>query len=154
VDKISIATPNGYKDVDAIQPELPLKQTAEEKASEALAKLGNCNVDLVLRALRGAGLAIVELEPQENFANAPVSIAELRSDRNNSCIDWTPRDMLICMLREHDSGKTVLEDAILCYKRKVNEDEFGYSYVLAGNGDICFAMLHMTSYRLNLKVFG
>lgn len=41
----------------------------------------------------------------EDFSQYPVSIAELRSDRTKHAADWSPRDLLIALLREIDQGK-------------------------------------------------
>jgi hypothetical protein len=40
----------------------------------------------------------------DNFADHPKTIGELRSDRTDSCGDWTPRDALIAVLRLIDNG--------------------------------------------------
>ena len=40
----------------------------------------------------------------EFFANYPVSITELRSERTGRAKDWTVRDMLIDALRDIDAG--------------------------------------------------
>lgn len=34
----------------------------------------------------------------DDFSNAPVSIAEHRSDKSQNCADWTPRDVLVNLL--------------------------------------------------------
>lgn len=41
----------------------------------------------------------------DSFADAPVSINELRSDRSQNATDWAPRDVLVSMLREIDAGR-------------------------------------------------
>ncbi len=41
----------------------------------------------------------------DSFADAPVSIAELRADRERDGALWTPRDALVALLREIDQGK-------------------------------------------------
>ncbi len=40
----------------------------------------------------------------ENFADHPPTIGELRSDKSQDAKDWSIRDMLICLLRDIDSG--------------------------------------------------
>lgn len=54
----------------------------------------------------------------ENFADYPPSIAELRSDKTDSASDWTPRDLLIGMLRDIDSGKMDLDGLVLVYRKR------------------------------------
>ena len=41
----------------------------------------------------------------DDFSNAPVSIAELKSDKTQKSSDWTPRDVLIETLRRIDNGE-------------------------------------------------
>lgn len=41
----------------------------------------------------------------ESFANAPVSITEIRSDRTGHSETWTVRDALVWMLRSIDRGE-------------------------------------------------
>ena len=41
----------------------------------------------------------------ENYSNAPLSIAEIRATKERSAEPWTPRDALISILRDIDSGR-------------------------------------------------
>ena len=41
---------------------------------------------------------------EDSFADTPVTIGEIRSDKSNKAKDWSVRDMLIHVLREIDSG--------------------------------------------------
>lgn len=78
-------------------------------------------------------LAVVRaLAPEEerpvNYANQPLSIAELRSDKTESARDWKPRDALISVLREIDSGEIdpeVLVIAMKCTDAK-GKERFNY----------------------------
>jgi hypothetical protein len=54
----------------------------------------------------------------ENFADYPQSIAELRSDKTDAASDWTPRDLLIAMLRDIDAGKIDLDGMVLVYRKR------------------------------------
>jgi hypothetical protein len=51
----------------------------------------------------------------KNFANHPKSITEIKSDRSNLAEDATPRDALIEMLREIDSGSISPDHLIISY---------------------------------------
>lgn len=57
----------------------------------------------------------VPQQDPETFADHPVSVAEVRSDRSQQSQDWTPRDLLVKLLREHDSGKVVLDGLVAAY---------------------------------------
>ena len=50
----------------------------------------------------------------DSFADHPLSITEIRSDRTGRGSEWTPRDALIAMLREIDSGRIKPVGAIVC----------------------------------------
>ena len=55
----------------------------------------------------------------DDFSNFPKKITEVRAGKSKSAGDWTPRDALISLLREIDSGKTEDVGSILIiYSRK------------------------------------
>ncbi len=41
----------------------------------------------------------------DDYKDHPKSVTELRSDKTDKASDWTPRDVLIAMLRKIDSGE-------------------------------------------------
>lgn len=43
-----------------------------------------------------------------DYANHPPTINEIKSDKTGSGADWTPRDVLIALLRDIDSGNVKL----------------------------------------------
>jgi len=57
----------------------------------------------------------------DDFANHPVSITEAKADREHDCTLWTPRDALISLLRDIDSG-AVKPDALVCVYRFEDDD--------------------------------
>lgn len=59
-----------------------------------------------------------------SFANAPQSITEIRSDRTNDASVATPRDILIAMLRDIDSGRINPVALIVCVKAGDMEYKF------------------------------
>jgi hypothetical protein len=58
----------------------------------------------------------------DNFADAPQSIGELRAFKSSDATDWTPREALVYLLREIDSGRINVTDLILCYDDKGGEN--------------------------------
>lgn len=50
----------------------------------------------------------------DSFADAPLSISELRSEKSGLAKDLTVRDMLIRALRDIDSGDLKADFAVLC----------------------------------------
>jgi hypothetical protein len=49
----------------------------------------------------------------EDFSKAPPTISEARAKRSGNAEDWTPRDVLVHVLRQIDSGELVLDDVIV-----------------------------------------
>lgn len=59
----------------------------------------------------------------ENFSNHPVSLAAVRAEKSGNGADWTPRDALIDILRQIDSGEIEPDALIVCYAK--NETRTG-----------------------------
>lgn len=53
----------------------------------------------------------------EDFSEYPKSIAEARANASANAADWTPRDALIAMLRDIDSGKVHPDALVICFTR-------------------------------------
>ena len=60
----------------------------------------------------------------DDFKNYPKSVTEIKSDKSNKASDWTPRDVLIDMLRMIDSGEVNPSALIVCYRDKDDEGEY------------------------------
>lgn len=54
----------------------------------------------------------------DDFKDHPRSVAEIRSDRSMNAKDWTPRDALISVLRDIDSGAVDPDALIVVYRRR------------------------------------
>lgn len=61
----------------------------------------------------------------DDFADHPRSLAEVKSDRAGTACLWTPRDALISLLRDIDSGKVDPDTLIICWRPKPETDEQG-----------------------------
>lgn len=57
----------------------------------------------------------------ENFAAYPVSLSEHRAETSRKASDWSPRDALIALLRDIDSGDVKVDAMVICY-RSPNDD--------------------------------
>lgn len=55
-------------------------------------------------------------EPTETFAEAAPTLGERRASKSSSGADWSPRDLLVRMLRDHDSGAMRLESVVVAYQ--------------------------------------
>ena len=51
----------------------------------------------------------------ENFSDVPKSLSEARADKERNAALWTPRDALVSLLREIDSGNKDIEKIVICY---------------------------------------
>lgn len=60
---------------------------------------------------------------QVNFADAPVSISEARAFRDNDCSKLSPRDLLIGVLREIDSGEYSPNALVVCWSYNREDGE-------------------------------
>lgn len=61
--------------------------------------------------------------PPGSFADHPPTIGEIRSNKSGLGNDWTPRDLLVSLLRELDSGQ-INPDTLLVVFREPFEDGF------------------------------
>lgn len=57
----------------------------------------------------------------DDFSNFPESVAERRSDLTRNAADWTPRDVLIALLRAMDKGEVNPSSLICCTARREEE---------------------------------
>lgn len=83
------------------------------------------------------------------FTNYPVSIAEARADREDDCRSWTPRDALISLLRDLDSGKT-RADALMCVYRERLPDGNTRTHFVNATPDIHTALGLLTAGHFKL----
>jgi hypothetical protein len=64
----------------------------------------------------------------EEFAKHPVSVLEVISERSGNAADWTPRDALINLLREIDSGEVKPDALVICLREAVSPGVTSTSY--------------------------
>jgi hypothetical protein len=57
----------------------------------------------------------------DNFAGYPESLGELRNDSNAAL--WTPREALISVLRDIDSGKVKPDALVVCFRETTGKGE-------------------------------
>lgn len=56
----------------------------------------------------------------DNYADHPVSLTEAKANRDHDSRTWTPRDALISLLRDIDSGK-INPNALVAVCRSLDE---------------------------------
>lgn len=64
----------------------------------------------------------------DDFADHPKSVTEIRSARSDRACDWTPRDVLIDVLRAIDE-KRIDPDALVVVMRATSETEGAVSHI-------------------------
>lgn len=92
----------------------------------------------------------------DDFKDAPVSIAEHRAQKAADGSIWTPRDALIELLRDIDSGKIDVKSLFMGYRYAVPGDEAlhgGYSNACTDADDV-LALLERTRYLFMMKLYG
>lgn len=52
----------------------------------------------------------------DDFKDAPVSVAELRADKAGDGRLWTPRDALVNLLREIDRGEVAPDTLVIAFR--------------------------------------
>lgn len=58
----------------------------------------------------------------DDFSKHPPTIGELRSDRERSPASWTPRDLLISLLRDIDAGTIEPEAMVVTWRGPIESD--------------------------------
>jgi hypothetical protein len=95
-------------------------------------------------------------DSDENFADAPQTLGEIRSDRDGSAASWSPRDVLIRLLRDIDSGKLPLMDAlIVSYREKLPDGRVNAYYSVASPDiHVSLGVLDRTRFVMQQRAFG
>ncbi|WP_276200323.1 hypothetical protein [Chelatococcus sp. XZ-Ab1] len=59
----------------------------------------------------------------DDFSKAPMSISEIRAQKVRDGSMWTPRDVLVSLLREIDAGERAVDTLFVAF---AHGDEVGY----------------------------
>lgn len=65
----------------------------------------------------------------DDFSEAPMSITEVRGNRQQDCSIWTPRDALIDLLRNIDAGSVKCDALVIAWRDRKD-----------GNSLTCFSL--------------
>lgn len=64
----------------------------------------------------------------ENYADHPKSITEIKADKSSDANDWAPRDVLISLLRRIDAGEIAPTALVVgWYQPHENDATYGYA---------------------------
>jgi len=84
----------------------------------------------------------------ENFKDYPLSLSEIKSEKECNASLWTPRDCLIDLLRQIDNGKKV-NSLIICYEyTDKNECSRASHQQSVKDGLITLGLLNLVSTKL------
>lgn len=84
----------------------------------------------------------------DDFSQAPQSIAELRAEREEDGTKWSPRDVLIAVLRKIDSGENV-DMLVVCWRtRHENGRQSGHFFQSMQDPLASLGLLQNTIYKM------
>jgi hypothetical protein len=67
-----------------------------------------------------------------SFANIPVSLSEVRAEKEGDGKLWSPRDALVSILRDIDAGKVAPTDVVICYREDLDGGNSRTRFACAG----------------------
>lgn len=83
----------------------------------------------------------------EDFSKYPKSVGEARSEASERASDWTPREALISMLRDIDSGKVKTDALVICFRRPDGQKP---GFVIASPDPlVTLGLLERTKFRIH-----
>lgn len=145
-------------------------ETCVEHARRYLARFGRSSRpgeerrDLI-KAAHYLAVAIHRLDKHDNrpvpaevsapsFADAPVTIGEIKSAKTRAASDWTPREALVMALREHDNGTRKITDMVVGYTYECNDrNEPVTGYIAATpNAVVTLGLLEITKFNLERDI--
>lgn len=85
----------------------------------------------------------------EDFSNHPKTIGELQRERTPTCDAGKPRDILIEMLRDIDSGKANPSAMVICYREDIEGQQFSRFISACPDGLLAQGLLTRILYRMN-----
>jgi hypothetical protein len=85
----------------------------------------------------------------DDFSNHPKTIGELQRERDQSCDAGKPRDILIEMLRDIDSGKANPTAMVICYREDIDGEQWTRFLSACPDALIAQGLLTRILYRMN-----
>lgn len=81
-----------------------------------------------------------------DFKDHPTTIGELRSEKSTRGRDWSPRDVLISLLRDIDAGKFDVDALVVCYRHSGDRTSFRQS---TPDGLTLLGLLERVKFRIH-----
>ena len=86
---------------------------------------------------------------RDSFKDHPQSIGELKSDRTDDCKDWTPRDVLIHVLRGIDKGEINTSVLLVAWTESTEgRHSKGHFRVSSSDALVTMGLLQTTMFKM------
>lgn len=87
----------------------------------------------------------------ESFADAPQSLAEARAEKARNAALWAPREALVAMLRDIDTGKLTVDMVVIAHGTKQEDGSYRPGFFSAGgeNKLTALGLLSAVSWIMN-----
>ena len=84
-----------------------------------------------------------------DFSAYPKTLGEARAAKNGHADDWAPRDLLIALLREIDSGEVDIDALVISFRqRKPDGNYTGHFRVASPDPFVSIGLLRITEFKM------
>jgi hypothetical protein len=84
----------------------------------------------------------------DDFTKHPISLGEVRAEQSGECTDWSPRDVLVKMLRMIDSGEVSPDVLVVAYSRMVEGKRMGHFWQSTPCGMLSLGLMQSTIFKM------
>lgn len=85
----------------------------------------------------------------DDFSDAPLSLAEVRADRERKASLWSPREALISALRDLDKGELKAGALIVCVQVRDSPDTVNTRYYAScPDAHVAYGLLMATLFKM------
>lgn len=85
----------------------------------------------------------------DDFIGHPKTIGELRAEKSQNASHWTPRDMLVSMLRAIDEGKLAPNVMVICFSQAEGDESETNWWASSPNPLMTHGVVAKCAYRIN-----
>lgn len=86
---------------------------------------------------------------EQDFSDYPEILNALRAEKEQSAAAWSPRDVLLYLLKEIDSGNVDPEALVVCYADKYDGQKYRVGYrVSSPSYVLSLGMLEATKFTI------
>jgi hypothetical protein len=83
-----------------------------------------------------------------DFSDHPFSLAETKAERDLDGKAWTPRDVLLKLLRDIDSGKCNPDLLVVAYSEVVDGERMGHFWQATPCGMLSLGLMQSTIFKM------